>query len=138
MANQVSANSFVSRRGRTPATGDTSNPSPAPKDGPIFPGNIKRPQGPQHGPILHYAWWVSDGLGRGDQPTASDLAKLKAAGFKSVINLRAESNADQAVCTTLGLNYKQLNWVDRTAPTEDQIKQIVTVHRLGIDKRSQV
>lgn len=96
---------------------------PPQKDGPVDPNMPNRPTRP--GPIVHYEWWMTDALARGDQPTTADLTKLAHMGFKSVINLRAEDNSDEATCKQNGMNYLHVNWVDKTAPSEDQIKQML-------------
>lgn len=100
---------------------------PPPKDGPVDPSLPKRPQGPQHGPIIHYEWWVTTELARGDQPTANDLARLQRDGIKTIVNLRSEDNSDEATAQKLGLKYVHLPWVDGAVPTEDSVKQFLDV-----------
>jgi protein tyrosine phosphatase (PTP) superfamily phosphohydrolase (DUF442 family) len=98
---------------------------PQPKDGPINPQLTSRPYGQQHGAIIHYEWWVSEALGRGDQPKSSDVSYLKKIGFKSIVNLRSEDNSDQAMAASAKLNYLRIPIVDKTAPTEDQMIQFL-------------
>jgi cardiolipin synthase A/B len=97
---------------------------PPDKDGPVDPSLPNRPNGP--GKLMNFEWWCNGGLARGNQPTTQRIDDLAHKfGFKSVINLRAEDNSDQATCQKDGLNYLHVNWVDKTAPTEAQIKQIL-------------
>lgn len=94
------------------------------KDGPVDPSMPKRPNGP--GKLMDFEWWCNGGLARGNQPSSRRIDDLAHKfGFKSVINLRAEDNSDQATCQKDGLKYLHVNWVDKTAPTEAQIKQIL-------------
>jgi len=109
----------------TPVPGTDTPQIPAPKDGPVNPAYPTRPHGPLHGPIQHHEWYVTDGLARGDQPTAADVAYMKQQGFKSLIDLRGEDNSDEAMAKQNGMNYLHLDWKDGTAPTEDQMKQIL-------------
>lgn len=105
-------------------TTDARTP-PTDKDGPIFPDLPDRPHGPLHGPIMHYEWWVTDQLGRGNQPTSADLQRLKDAGFKSIINLRTEDDTEAPTEQNLGLNELHVDWVDKTPPTQAQIHDIL-------------
>jgi len=99
---------------------------PVDRDGPVDPGLPDRPEGPLHGgQILHYEWWVTDGLARGDQPKPEEFSKLAQAGFKSVINLRGEDNSELGPAEAAGLNTLQLDWTDGTAPTQEQITKML-------------
>src|SRR5262249_13648825 len=48
---------------------------------------------------------VSDGLYRGGQPNERGFQFLKEKGVKTVINLRAEDNSEQAVVEKFGMKY---------------------------------
>ena len=65
---------------------------------------------------------VSPTLSRGSQPSAQDLAALKAKGIKAVVNLRVEDNSDQANTQALNLTYLRIPMVDNTVPTPVQVK----------------
>jgi protein tyrosine/serine phosphatase len=58
---------------------------------------------------------LADGLYRGGQPTERGFEFLKEKGIKTVINLRAEDNSEQASVEKLGLNYIRIP-VDEVLP----------------------
>ncbi|HVE82484.1 MAG TPA: phospholipase D-like domain-containing protein [Myxococcales bacterium] len=96
---------------------------PVDRDGPVDPSLPDRPVGRQHGgEMMHYQWWVTDGLARGDQPKPEEFSKLASEGFKSVINLRGEDNSEAEPAAAAGLNTYHLDWTDGFPPTTDQIK----------------
>lgn len=99
---------------------------PVDKDGPVDPSLPNRPLGRQHGgDMMHYQWWVTDGLARGDQPKPEELSKLAQEGFKSVINLRGEDNSELGPAEAAGLNTLQLDWTDGTPPTQEQMVKML-------------
>ncbi|HMA94823.1 MAG TPA: dual specificity protein phosphatase family protein [Polyangiaceae bacterium] len=70
----------------------------------------------------HYEDWVSASLARGDQPTGQEILDLKQKfGFKSIVNLRLESNFDEAYAVQAKLNYLRLPIVDVGVPTQEQM-----------------
>ena len=58
---------------------------------------------------------LAEGLYRGGQPTAKGFQFLKEKGVKTVINLRAEDNAEAKTIEKLGMNYIQIP-VDEVRP----------------------
>src|SRR2546425_12085619 len=58
---------------------------------------------------------LRDGLYRGGQPTAKGFQFLKEKGIKTVINLRAEDNAEAKTVEKLGMHYIQIP-VDEVRP----------------------
>lgn len=71
---------------------------------------------------------VSPQLLRGGQPTADDLAKLKAAGVKTVINLRNEETlvkAEAKQARALGLNFINIPLDVFNPPSEQSIQRFL-------------
>jgi protein tyrosine/serine phosphatase len=62
------------------------------------------PQRPAKGDIPRFAA-LAEGLYRGGQPTKKGFQFLKEAGVKTIINLRAEDNSEQAIVEKLGMKY---------------------------------
>ena len=62
---------------------------------------------PGEGDIPRFAI-LATGLYRGGQPTNKGFQFLKEKGVKTVINLRAEDNAEAKVVEKLGMNYVQI------------------------------
>jgi protein tyrosine/serine phosphatase len=58
---------------------------------------------------------LTDGLYRGGQPTAKGFQFLKEKGIKTIINLRAENNSEEALVEELGMNYIHIP-VDEVKP----------------------
>src|ERR1700733_8513648 len=58
---------------------------------------------------------LADGLYRGGQPTARGFQFLKEKGIRTIINLRAEDNAEAKIVQKLGMNYVQIP-VDEVRP----------------------
>src|SRR5262249_34973368 len=59
---------------------------------------------PQEGDIPRFGI-LAEGLYRGGQPTEKGFQFLKEKGIKTIINLRAEDNSEQAVVEKLGMKY---------------------------------
>ncbi|HMA92886.1 MAG TPA: dual specificity protein phosphatase family protein [Polyangiaceae bacterium] len=74
----------------------------------------------------HYQDWVSSSLARGDQPTGQEILDLKQKfGFKSIVNLRKESNFDEAFAAKAKLRYLRLPIVDVGVPTQEQMVEFL-------------
>ena len=58
---------------------------------------------------------LTEGLYRGGQPTAKGFQFLKEKGIKTVINLRAEDDAEKNIVEKLGMNYVRIP-VDEVRP----------------------
>jgi protein tyrosine/serine phosphatase len=58
---------------------------------------------------------LADGLYRGGQPTEKGFQFLKAKGVKTVINLRAEDNSEEATVEKLGMKYFRIP-IDEVRP----------------------
>jgi protein tyrosine/serine phosphatase len=59
---------------------------------------------PQEGDIPRFGI-LAEGLYRGGQPTQKGFQFLKEKGIKTIINLRAEDNSEQALVEKLGMKY---------------------------------
>ncbi len=75
--------------------------------------------------VKKYQSQVSPTLTRGSRLEGSDMDALKAKGFKGVINLCAENDADTANAKRLGMNSLHEKIIDNTPPTNAQAKQIL-------------
>jgi hypothetical protein len=77
-------------------------------------------------PVSAYESKVSDGLTRGsriDDPAGYD--KLKAQGFKGIVDLTLEGTNDAVGGAKAGLNTLNVKILDNSAPTEAQMKQFL-------------
>jgi hypothetical protein len=77
-------------------------------------------------PVSAYESKVSDGLTRGsriDDPAGYD--KLKAQGFKGIVDLTLEGTNDAVGGAKAGLNTLNVGILDNSAPTEAQMKQFL-------------
>jgi uncharacterized protein (TIGR01244 family) len=74
--------------------------------------------------------WVNKQICTGGQPTMEDLAKLKAAGIKAVINLRRPNEyateEEAAKAEQLGLRYFNIP-VNGAEPKDEQAKQFLKI-----------
>lgn len=61
-------------------------------------------EGPEEGDIPRFGI-LTEGLYRGGQPTEKGFQFLKEKGVKTVINLRAEDNSEEAIVERLGMKY---------------------------------
>lgn len=69
---------------------------------------------------------VSDGLWRGPQPTAEELAELQEdCGLTAVINLREESEASRQLCAQLDLDYHHIPVTDWCVPHPRQVESFI-------------
>jgi protein tyrosine phosphatase (PTP) superfamily phosphohydrolase (DUF442 family) len=75
--------------------------------------------------VKKYQFEVSPQLTRGSRLEGSDMEALKAKGFKGVVNLCAENDADTAPAAKVGMRSLHLPIIDNTAPTEAQMKQFL-------------
>ena len=76
--------------------------------------------------VSDYESKVSDGLTRGsriDDPAGYD--KLKAQGFKGIVDLTMEGTNDAVGAPKAGLNALNVKILDNSAPTEAQMKQVL-------------
>jgi protein tyrosine/serine phosphatase len=64
-------------------------------------------QTPETGEIPRFTV-VAEGLYRGGQPSQKGFQFLKEKGVKTIINLRAEDNSEEAVVEKLGMRYIQI------------------------------
>jgi len=64
-------------------------------------------EAPEEGDIPRFGI-LADGLYRGGQPTEKGFQLLKQKGVKTVINLRAEDNSEEAIVEKLGMKYIQI------------------------------
>src|SRR2546426_3750531 len=83
----------------------------------IFPSIVAaRPIGdsPEEGDIPRFGI-LSKGVYRGGQPTEQGFQFLKEKGIKTIINLRAEDNSEEAVVEKLGMKYIRIP-VDEVRP----------------------
>jgi protein tyrosine/serine phosphatase len=71
-------------------------------------------QSPEEGDIPRFGILV-DGLYRGGQPSEKGFQFLKEKGIKTIINLRAEDNREEAMVLKLGMRYIQIP-VDEVKP----------------------
>jgi protein tyrosine/serine phosphatase len=62
---------------------------------------------PETGEIPRFSI-LADGLFRGGQPTDKGFLFLKEKGIKTIINLRAEDNSEEAAVEKLGMRYIQI------------------------------
>lgn len=71
--------------------------------------------------------WVEEGvLARSRQPSLDAFQCLRDTyGIRAVVNLRAESNAEEDTVAGLGMEYLYLPIVDDTAPTPEQVQQFL-------------
>lgn len=76
-------------------------------------------------PVKVYSAQVTPTLSRGSRLEKGGLDALEAQGFKGVVNLCAENDADTLAATRLGMNSLHLPIIDNTAPTEAQMKQFL-------------
>jgi hypothetical protein len=77
-------------------------------------------------PVSSYESKVSDTLTRGsriDDP--KNYGKLKEQGFKGIVDLTAEGTNDEKYAKQAGLNLLNTKIIDNTAPTIDQMKQVL-------------
>src|SRR5262244_4131259 len=61
-------------------------------------------EAPEEGDIPRFGI-LAEGLYRGGQPTQKGFQFLKQKGIKTIINLRAEDNSEQALVEKLGMKY---------------------------------
>lgn len=74
-------------------------------------------------PVKHYQSQVSPALTRGSRlETAADYDKLKAQGFKAVIDLTREGTADEKYAQAKGLNLLRVKILDNDHPSMAQMK----------------
>ena len=76
-------------------------------------------------PVKKYSAKVSDQLTRGSRLEAGDMEKLKAQGFKGVVNLNKENDNDAGPAAKNGLNALHIPILDNTPPTMGQMKQFL-------------
>lgn len=72
---------------------------------------------------------VSQNLLRGSQPTSSDLAMLKKAGVRTIVNLRNEEilvNKEALDCRHLGLNFVNIPMALFDNPTKNQFNKFLS------------
>lgn len=73
---------------------------------------------------------VNAGLYRGAQPKAGGMEKLAALGIKTVLNLRdddAHADDEARAAKTAGLGYYNIPLSNRTAPSEAEVAQILSL-----------
>lgn len=93
----------------------------APGIGEIFKTHGGKPWSPEQVPDAKIV------LDRGPRIDGKGLEAAKAAGFKGVVNLRAESNDDELNNNALKLNMNLLHEsiTDNTTPSREQVKQVL-------------
>ncbi len=67
--------------------------------------------------VKPYQFKVSDQLSRGSRLEGAAYDKLKADGFKGIVNLCAENDMDAAAAAQLGMTALHIPIIDNTAPT---------------------
>jgi protein tyrosine phosphatase (PTP) superfamily phosphohydrolase (DUF442 family) len=72
-------------------------------------------------PVTSYHQLVSSVLTRGSRLDVKEVAGLPARGFRGLVNLCAESDAERAPAELVGLHYLYIPIIDNTPPTEDQV-----------------
>ena len=73
---------------------------------------------------------VEPGLLRGAQPSGEGLARLKAMGVKTVLNLRHfHGGEEEAACRALGLDYVAIPLASSEAPTDGQVRRFLSLAR---------
>jgi protein tyrosine/serine phosphatase len=75
---------------------------------------------------VHNFHQVNDHIYRGAQPSDEGFANLAKLGIKTVLDLRGEKSEAKAV-NRAGLHYVRLHWDGFQAPTEDQIKTVLSL-----------
>lgn len=76
-------------------------------------------------PVTAYQAQVSPALSRGSRLGAGGLDALAAQGFRGVVNLCAENDADSGNAARLGMSSLRLAIIDNTPPTQAQMKQFL-------------
>ncbi len=74
--------------------------------------------------VKEYSHQVSPTLTRGSR-LDGNMAELTAMGFRGVVNLCAENDADTVPARQVGINPLHLEIIDNTAPTNAQMKQFL-------------
>lgn len=72
---------------------------------------------------------INDNYFRGAQPKGSDYRDLSALGVKTVINLTSSDNQsdERAMVEQAGMNYVQIPMTTHVPPTQEQIKQFLSL-----------
>lgn len=106
-------------------------PQPAPN---VVSGNSQAPPAaPDLGPLraaIPNVLVVAPGILRGGQPDANGLARLKAAGVRTIINLRNEEvlvRQEASQARALGINFVNIPMDVFNSPSEDAIRQFLKV-----------
>lgn len=76
-------------------------------------------------PVKQYSFQLSSGLTRGSRVDEAGMAKLKAQGFKGIVNLCAENNMDAGPAAKNGINALHIPIIDNTPPTDAEVKQFL-------------
>jgi protein tyrosine phosphatase (PTP) superfamily phosphohydrolase (DUF442 family) len=76
-------------------------------------------------PVKQYSFQVSSGLTRGSRVDEAGMEKLKAKGFKGIVNLCAENNMDAGPAAKNGIHALHLPIIDNTVPSEATVKQFL-------------
>ena len=76
-------------------------------------------------PVKSYQLKLDGNVTRGSRLSDPQMAQLKAAGYKSVVNLCLENDDDTARAQAQGMNSLRIPILDNAAPTEAQAKQFL-------------
>jgi protein-tyrosine phosphatase len=77
-------------------------------------------------PVSSYSSKVDDGLTRGARLEGeSSYMSLKSQGFKGIVDLTLEGTDDEKFAKKVGLNATNVQILDNSAPTNDQMKQFL-------------
>jgi protein tyrosine phosphatase (PTP) superfamily phosphohydrolase (DUF442 family) len=77
-------------------------------------------------PVRQYQSQVSPDMRRGSRIDGSGVLELKKQGYKAIISLTAEKNAEEhETASALGLHHYYIPIIDNTTPTKNQMKQFL-------------
>lgn len=80
-------------------------------------------------PVKKYRFQVSDALWRGSRLNAAAIADLRQEGFRLIVNLCAENNADSKPGKYYGIKTLHIPIIDNTPPKMDQVMAFLNAVR---------